>query len=67
MRFKQIDSAYQALIYSQLHANIQDCCNEAGIEILSPHYLAARDGNRTSIPKKYLDPDYKVLPFIQEK
>ena len=25
-------------IYSHLHQNIQDKCNEAGIEILSPHY-----------------------------
>ena len=48
----------QAGIYSQLHANIQDCCNEAGIEILSPHYRAERDGNRTTIPENYLDKDY---------
>lgn len=53
----------QATIYSQLHANIQDCCNEAGIEILSPHYRAARDGNRTTIPENYLDKDYKEPSF----
>jgi small-conductance mechanosensitive channel len=36
----------QAVIYSDLHQNIQDVCNERGIEIMSPHYRAARDGNR---------------------
>lgn len=53
----------QATIYSQLHANIQDCCNEAGIEILSPHYRAARDGNRTTIPNSYLPKDYETPGF----
>ncbi len=43
-----------AIIYSQLHQNIQDCCNEAGIEILSPHYRAMRDGNMSTIPSDYL-------------
>ena len=37
-------------IYSNLHQNIQDKFNEAGIEIMSPHYMAMRDGNET-IPK----------------
>ena len=53
----------QATIYSQLHANIQDCCNEAGIEILSPHYRAERDGNRTTIPENYLDKNYVEPSF----
>ncbi len=52
-----------ALIYSELHANIQDAFNEAGIEILSPHYRAARDGNMVTIPAQYLDPDYKAPSF----
>lgn len=30
--------------YSELHQNIQDKFNEAGVEILSPHYRAHRDG-----------------------
>ena len=38
-------------IYSNLHQNIQDKFNEAGIEIMSPHYMAMRDGNETTIPK----------------
>jgi len=53
----------QAKIYSDLHQNIQDCCNENGIEILSPHYRAARDGNMTTIPANYLDKEYKAPSF----
>jgi len=40
-----------AQIYSNLHQNIQDVFNEAGIEIMSPHYMATRDGNVTTIPQ----------------
>lgn len=39
-----------AQIYSDLHQNIQDKFNEAGIEIMSPHYMATRDGNASTIP-----------------
>ena len=53
----------QAGIYSDLHQNIQDCCNEVGIEILSPHYRAGRDGNMTTIPSNYLDKNYKAPSF----
>lgn len=47
----------QASIYSELHQNIQDCCNEAGIEIMSPHYRAGRDGSASTIPEAYLKND----------
>jgi len=57
------EASKQALIYSNLHQNIQDCCNEAGIEILSPHYRAARDGNMITIPADYLPKDYVVPGF----
>lgn len=40
-------------IYSDLHQNIQDTFNEAGVEIMSPHYYAGRDGNPTTIPAQY--------------
>lgn len=50
-------------IYSELHQNIQDVCFERGIEILSPHYRAARDGNSTTIPASYLPKDYKAPNF----
>ena len=53
----------QAVIYSHLHQNIQDVCNERNIEIMSPHYRAARDGNKTTIPENYLDKNYKAPPF----
>ncbi len=45
------EAAKMAQIYSDLHQNIQDKFNEAGIEIMSPHYMAVRDGNETTIPK----------------
>ena len=53
----------QAGIYSELHRHIQDCCNEAGIEILSPHYRAPRDGNASTIPASYLPADYEAPSF----
>ncbi|WP_186989732.1 mechanosensitive ion channel family protein [Constantimarinum furrinae] len=53
----------QAVIYSNLHQNIQDVCNERGIEILSPHYRAARDGNTSTIPSEYLPEDYEAPGF----
>lgn len=53
----------QADIYSELHQNIQDVCNEKGIEIMSPHYRAARDGNTTTVPEDYLPKDYKAPGF----
>lgn len=57
-------------IYSQLHQNIQDKCNEADIEILSPHYSAVRDGHQTTIPESYLPkgytaPGFRVQPLSQ--
>jgi len=53
----------QAVIYSGLHANIQDQFNKAGVEIMSPHYKALRDGNATTIPPDYLPKDYMAPPF----
>ena len=53
----------QGSIYSELHQNIQDVFNERGIEIMSPHYRAQRDGNTTTIPADYLPPDYKAPGF----
>jgi small-conductance mechanosensitive channel len=46
-------------IYGELHQNIQDKFNEAGVEIMSPHYTQIRDGNRSTIPAEYLPPDYQ--------
>lgn len=46
------DADKLAQIYSDLHQNIQDRFNEEGIEIMSPHYMAVRDGNASTIPPK---------------
>ena len=50
-------------ISSELHQNIQDKCNEVGIEIMSPHYSSIRDGNQTTIPENYLPDDYTSPGF----
>jgi small-conductance mechanosensitive channel len=40
-------------IYSELHQNIQDKFNEAGVEIMSPAYTAWRDGNQPTTSLEY--------------
>ena len=50
-------------IYTELHQNIQDKCAEVGIEIMSPHYAAVRDGHQNTIPENYLPKDYKAPGF----
>lgn len=50
------DADRLAQIYSDLHQNIQDKFNEAGVEIMSPHYRAGRDGNTSTIPEQYRRP-----------
>ena len=45
------DANQLAQVYSDLHQNIQDRFNEEGIEIMSPHNIATRDGSETTIPK----------------
>lgn len=45
--------AKMGAIYSELHQNLQDCFNENGIEILSPHYRVERVINESTIPEKY--------------
>jgi len=50
-------------IYSELHQNIQDKFNEAGVEICSPHFSALRDGNTIAVPEQYIPKDYSVPEF----
>jgi hypothetical protein len=50
-------------IYSDLHQNIQDKFNEAGVEICSPHFSSLRDGNVIAIPQQYIGPDYQAPGF----
>ncbi|HEY1799830.1 MAG TPA: mechanosensitive ion channel family protein [Terriglobales bacterium] len=52
-----------ANIYSNLHANIQDKFNEAGVEITSPHFSSVRDGNQMAIPDDYLPKGYSAPAF----
>lgn len=42
-----------AEIYSELHQNIQDALHAGGIEIMSPHYLAIRDGSGRAVPNAH--------------
>ncbi len=50
-------------IYSELHSKIQDRFNEAGVEIMSPHYASLRDGNETTIPAANRKADYSAPGF----
>jgi len=47
------DADKLAGIYSDLNQQIKDVCNEAGIELLSPHFVATRDGNEQLIPTEF--------------
>lgn len=59
-------SHHMGTIYSDLHRHIIDQFNQAGVEIMSPHYTAHRDGNRTTVPSEYLPEDY-VAPATKLK
>lgn len=50
-------------VTSRLLQNVQDRFNEAGIEIMSPHYAAHRDGNAIAIPERYRPRDYEAPSF----
>lgn len=54
------DADCLAEIYSDLHQNIQDRFNEAGVEIMSPHYMAVRDGNASTIPSNENIPEDEI-------
>lgn len=49
-------------IYSDLNQHIKDVCNEAGIELLSPHFVATRDGNEPLIPSVFNKPKEVKTP-----
>lgn len=54
-------------ILSELHQNIQDRFNEAGIEIMSPRFAALRDGNQPAMPTDYVPAEspekgFRILP-----
>ena len=60
---EQLDLMLMNTIYSELHANILKHCDEAGIEILSPHYTALRDGNESTLSTEHLTPESTIPGF----
>jgi len=52
-----------AMFYSELHRNILKAFNDGGVEILSPHYNAIRDGNDSTIhdPPDTRNPVEKII------
>tara|TARA_R110000787_G_scaffold60220_13_gene136638 strand:+ start:18615 stop:20318 length:1704 start_codon:yes stop_codon:yes gene_type:complete len=51
-------------IYSEMHKNILDIFNDAGVEILSPAYMAARDGSLSTVPSQIKPEDKSPLTKI---
>jgi small-conductance mechanosensitive channel len=54
---------YMAFTYSDLHRNIVEKFDAAGVEIMSPHYYALRDGNAAAVPSVLAEKGYKPPPF----
>ena len=50
-------------IYAALHARIQDSFYAAGVEIMSPHFTAVRDGSTVAIPEAFRPPGYRPDPW----
>jgi small-conductance mechanosensitive channel len=54
-------------IYAALHSRIQDAFYAAGVEIMSPHFTAIRDGNTIAIPEASRAPGYRAPVFRVEQ
>ena len=54
------NSATLPRVYSELHQNLLKRFFEAGVEIMSPHIFARRDGIDTQMPADYLHPEEKA-------
>ncbi|MEQ8352446.1 MAG: mechanosensitive ion channel [Leptospiraceae bacterium] len=52
-----------ARIYSSLHQSILEEFGKSGVEIMSPHYYALRDGNEVTIPPDQRPPTYRPPSF----
>jgi small-conductance mechanosensitive channel len=50
--------------YGRLHQSIQDKFNAAGVEIMSPHFAAVRDGNSVTTPSGKRPAGYAAPPFV---
>ena len=46
-----------------MHESIKNELHNAGIEILSPHYNAVRDGNVLTVPPENIPKEYKKPGF----
>jgi len=57
------NASKMAVILSDLHKNIQESFNNSGVEIMSPHYRALRDGNRIAMPDDHLPDSYTRPSF----
>jgi len=53
----------QPRLYGELHQNIQEAFNAAGVEIMSPAYHAVRDGNTVTIPEGQRPAGYEAPAF----
>jgi len=53
-------------IYAALHSRIQDSFYAAGVEIMSPHFTAVRDGQPMAIPQAFRPPNYRPAPWRVE-
>jgi small-conductance mechanosensitive channel len=54
---------YMSFTYSELHKNILEKFDAAGVEIMSPHYYALRDGNPTTVPSVLGENGYNPPAF----
>ena len=54
-------------IYAVLHSRIQDSFYAAGVEIMSPHFTALRDGNTVAIPEALRAAGYQAPRFRVEE
>ncbi len=54
------DPQKMAQTYSHLRENVQDVLLDSGIEIMSPHFTAIRDGTIKEMPRDYRDKEPKL-------
>lgn len=52
--------------YSSLYENIQDQFNEAGVELMSPHFHAVRDASIKLMPPQYINKESYIGPIKVE-
>lgn len=53
----------QDVIYSELHRQLLEEFSKAGIELMSPHFIAHRGGTEAQLPEDRIPSTYKNYPF----